>query len=211
MSSEQRAMSNTSTQKSHSKFLLLIAHCALLITGAAGANPMFNGAARQISVYLGQGTDGTYLYPDGHIVPFYLAHIAYSMPNTFFGLPARQNVDVAGTMGFGKTKNYAPDDAAPMAEWDWENYSDAMVYFSEDAALLSGERWWAGAGMGMGMQAHQNERIGTKLIFGLKAFVGMRVSEMWNMEIFSQHFSNGSTDLVNNSYNFFGLGATRNF
>ena len=174
-------------------------------------NPMFGGAARQISVYVGQGADSTYLYPAGRIVPFYLAHLAYSLPGTFFGLPARQNIDIAGVFGFGKTKNYMIDKAAPMSEWDWGNYGNMMIYFSEDVAILSGRGWWLGFGIGAGMQAHQNDRIGTKLIFGMKPHVGFRVSEHWNAEIFSQHFSNGSTDLVNNGYNFFGLGATRNF
>ncbi|MBQ3039208.1 MAG: acyloxyacyl hydrolase, partial [Alphaproteobacteria bacterium] len=66
-------------------------------------------------------------------------------------------------------------------------------------------------GFGAGFQAQQNERIGSKLIFGFKLGAGYHISECTSVEVFAHHFSNGNTAPENNSYAFYGLGITYSF
>ena len=66
-------------------------------------------------------------------------------------------------------------------------------------------------GIGVGMQAQQNERIGSKFLFGFKLGAGYRISECTSVEAFMQHISNGNTAPENNSYAFYGLGLSFNF
>jgi hypothetical protein len=66
-------------------------------------------------------------------------------------------------------------------------------------------------GLGIGMQGQQNERIGSKLLFGFKLGAGYRITECIALELFMQHYSNGNTAPENNSYAFYGLGMTYSF
>jgi hypothetical protein len=95
-------------------------------------------------------------------VPFTVLHFQYSLPTDFFELPARKSINIAQTIGFAK-----------KYDWDWRDFSIPMVFVSEDIALFHGENWYTGIGAGIGMQAQQNDRIGSKLIFQFKLFAGM--------------------------------------
>ena len=165
-------------------------------------NPFFgSGHQNQISVNFGHGTDANWLLPfPGKRVHFSLYDFKYSQPNTFFRLPGRQNINIAYTHGWQNDER-----------WQWKDYSVPMFYLSEDVALYWTSKWYFGTGMGIGMQLQENERVGTKLIFGFKVFAGRRLSENWTMEFFMQHFSNGSTARENYSYNFYGLGVGYSF
>ena len=66
-------------------------------------------------------------------------------------------------------------------------------------------------GAGVGLQAQQNDRIGSKLVFQFKVTFGYNFNEKWAAELFIQHFSNANTADENNSYAFYGLGLTCNF
>ena len=57
----------------------------------------------------------------------------------------------------------------------------------------------------------ENERIGTKLLFGFKLLAGYKIFDKFNTELFMQHFSNGETSVNNFSYNFLGFGISYNF
>ena len=82
---------------------------------------------------------------------------------------------------------------------------------SEDVALFYGKNWYSYMGLGVGMQAQQNERIGSKLLFGFKLAAAYRLSECTAVELFMQHYSNGNTAPENNSYAFYGLGLAYSF
>ncbi len=164
-------------------------------------NPMFGVHDEQMNFSIGAGIDSGQIIPvPARFVPFSLFQFGYSTPNTFFGLPARQTVNVGMTIGYGEKYG-----------WNWDEYSIPMVYVAEDFLLAWGEKWYFGSGAGIGMQAEENERFGTKLLFQFKVFGGYQLSENYNAEAFMIHMSNGSTSLNNHSYAFYGLGITYKF
>ena len=68
-----------------------------------------------------------------------------------------------------------------------------------------------GMGAGAGLQAQENKRLGSKLLFQFKINFGYNFNEKWAMEFFIQHFSNANTAKENHSYAFYGLGITYNY
>ena len=86
-----------------------------------------------------------------------------------------------------------------------------MIYFTGDIALFRYHRLYAGMGAGVGLQAKQNARIGSKLLFQFKVTFGYNFNKRWAGEFFIQHFSNANTADENNSYAFYGLGFTYNY
>jgi hypothetical protein len=129
-----------------------------------------------------------------------MMQIQYSQPTTFFRLPARKSLNVIQTLGFGKKYG-----------WHWDKYTIPIAMLSEDVILTDICNWYTFMGLGVGMQAQQNERIGSKLLFGFKVGAGYRISECTAVEAFMQHISNGNTAPENNSYAFYGLGLSFNF
>jgi len=167
----------------------------------APENPFFGTARNQFSFNFGQGIDsGIIVPPPLRPIPFEMLHFQYSQPSTFFRLPARQNISVVQTVGLGRKYG-----------WDWWKCSIPIAFLSEDVVLYSTESWYYGSGIGVGMQAQQNERISSKLLFGFKLLAGYRISEEYNLELFMQHFSNGNTATDNYSYAFYGVGLAYNF
>ncbi len=180
-------------------FLLVVSFC--FSAYAKDNNPFMGNYENQVAFNLGQGVNsGIIVPPPVQFVPFYLLHFQYSQPTTFFKLPARQSINIGQTLGFG-TKY----------EWHWDKYTIPMIFLSEDIALLQGEKWFFSTGIGMGLQAQQNERIGSKLIFQFKLIYGYKLNDKLNLEMFIQHFSNANTAIENNSYAFYGLGLSYNF
>ena len=169
---------------------------------AATTRNTFTGYYKnQIAFNFGQGIDSGFLLPPPlKPVPFYLFHLQYSQPTTFFGLPARQSINIAQTMGFGKKYG-----------WDWDKYTIPMVFLSGDVRLSEYKNIYVSAGAGVGMQAQQNERLGAKLIFQFKLVGGYHINNNWALELFMHHFSNGNTAPENYSYAFYGLGVTYSF
>ena len=178
---------------------LLVLFCTC---GAKAAQNAFMGNAQnQLSLYLGQGVDNGYIVPlPYHAVPFYITQVKYSQPASFFRMPARVSLNLAETLGFGKKYG-----------WNWRDFTVPIFFLSGDTALLYGERWYAGVGSGIGMQAQQNDRLGAKLLFEFRLFYGYHINENWGIELYAQHFSNANTAEENHSYAFFGFGVTRNF
>lgn len=181
--------------------------CLLLAIPTASAaasveqNPFFGDYKHQVALHVGTGVNSGFLVPPpSQFVPFSMLHFQYSLPTTFFELPARKSINVAQTIGYDEKYG-----------WHWNDYTIPMIFLSEDIALLHSDAWYFGTGIGVGMQAQQNERIGSKLIFGFKLMFGFHVNEQTNIELFMQHFSNGNTAPENNSYAFYGLGIVYNF
>jgi len=165
-------------------------------------NPFFGTAQNQIVVNIGQGVNSGFLVPPpSQFVPFYmLPNIQYSQPITFFTLPARQSLNFGETVGMGRAYG-----------WDWTKYSIPMAWASGDVALLYGDNWYFGPGVGVGFQVKENDRLGAKLLFQFKISAGYRFNDRWGGEIFVQHFSNGNTADENYSYAFYGVGVSYNF
>ena len=164
-------------------------------------NPFIDGYDNQIAVNFGYGVNSGFLVPPPtQFVPFNMLHLQYSQPTTFFRVPARQSINVIQTLGHGSKYG-----------WNWDKYTIPIVMLSQDFALIYSNDWYTFMGLGIGMQGQQNERIGSKLLFGFKLGAGYRITECTAVELFMQHYSNGNTAPENNSYAFYGLGMTYSF
>ena len=178
----------------------LILSC-IVATAHADTNPFFNGYENQIGLNFGWGVDSGFLIPAPiKWVPFIMLNANYSQPTEFFRLPARKSLNITQTLGSGSSRG-----------WHWDKYTIPIVTLSEDVILAHGEKWFFYSGLAVGMQMQQNERIGSKLLFGFKLGTGYKLSDCSNLEFFMQHYSNGNTAPENNSYAFYGLGLTYNF
>jgi hypothetical protein len=196
---------------------------SILCIGAADANvnPFFGEKQNQIMLNLGQGVNSFSLIPvPDFLVPYNMAALTYSQPATVFRLPARQNFTVTQTVGYGRKYQYT--DHLDTFEWNWNEYNTTIASITWDVALLHGDRWYFGAGMGLAMQGRQTVRECTKFLIPFRVFFGYRITDSWNLELFTQHFSNGDaggegflSDKMahggNYSYNFFGVGIGYNF
>ena len=180
--------------------------CILLISyipSAAHAeyNPFFNGYDNQVTFSFGWGVDDGFLIPAPiKWVPFVMLQAQYSQPTEFFRLPARKSLNIIQTFGAGTSRG-----------WHWDKYTIPIATVSEDVILAHGKNWYFYSGLAVGFQLQQNERIGSKLLFGFKIGGGYKLSECTNLEFFAQHYSNGNTAEENNSYAFFGTGLTYSF
>lgn len=164
-------------------------------------NPFMGKYKNQTFYGIGQGFDtGILLPPPVRPVPFYIGTITYSQPTTFFRIPARQNLNISMTAGFGEKNG-----------WDWRDYTTPIGYLTEDIALFRYNKLYMGMGAGTGLQARENKRLGAKLVFEFKVTIGYNITKEWATELFIQHFSNANTADENNSYAFYGLGLTHNF
>ena len=164
-------------------------------------NPFMGIYQEQFAFGIGQGFDtGILLPPPIKPVPFYITTIQYSQPTSFFRIPARRSLNISMTVGLHEAHG-----------WEWQEYSIPLAYITEDIALFRYKSIYAGVGAGAGLQAEENERIGSKLVFQFKVMFGYNLNDKWALEAFIQHFSNANTAEENNSYAFYGLGATYNF
>lgn len=164
-------------------------------------NPFMGNYQNQMAFGIGQGFDtGLLIPPPYKPVPFYIGSFQYSQPTSFFRAPARRSINISQTVGTGSKNG-----------WNWAHFSIPMAYLTEEVALFRYHKLYMGTGAGAGLQAHQNERLGAKLIFTLKITLGYNFNKQWAGEFFIQHFSNANTDHKNYSYAFYGIGFTKNF
>ena len=174
-------------------------------------NPFFGGNRNQVHFMLGHGFDSGELILFKHLdrpVPYYMAALSYSQPDTFFRLPGRYSVGAIKTLGFGRGDYYGK---CHYGQCDWGDYSAEIFMLSQDVALLHGEKWYFGAGAGLAIQGKYNERLNTKFLIGFRMFAGYRINDNWNLELVMQHFSNGDTGTQNNVYDFYAIGVAYNF
>jgi len=179
---------------------------AILITRpglvyAARHNTFTGHYKNQIGFNFAQGIDNGFIVPPpGKFVPFFIAHLQYSQPTTFFRIPARQSINIAQTLGFGHKYG-----------WDWGNFVTPMIFMSGDIMLLDLCKYYLSGGAGIGLQAEENERLGAKLLFQFKITAGWHIDDKWGLEFYMQHFSNANTAPQNHSYAFYGFGVVYNF
>lgn len=183
-------------------FILFAIFVSAMPAFAADTKNTFTGTYKnQLSFNVGQGINsGFILPPPNQFVPFNLFSLTYSQPTTFFGIPARQSLNVNQTLGYGEKYG-----------WNWRDYTIPMVMLSGDVRLSEYKNFYVAAGAGVGMQAQQNERLGAKLLFQFKVIAGWHLNDKWGFEIFMHHFSNGNTAPENYSYAFYGMGVNYNF
>ena len=182
-------------------FILLVALSCANAYSLPTENPFTGDYQNQISLGIGQGFDTGWIVPQPvRPVPFYIGSIAYSQPTTFFRIPARRSINVSGTLGLNEKYG-----------WKWQDYSIPIVHLSEDIALLKYKHLYFAVGAGVGLQAQQNERIDSKLLFQLKLTFGYKFTPKLSTELFVQHFSNANTGENNYSYAFYGIGFTHNY
>ncbi len=183
------------------KISLFLLSALILAPAHAAENPFFNGYTNQVGFNFGWGVNhGFIIPPPTQWVPFSMFQFQYAQPTTFFRLPARMSLGVVQTLGHGKKYG-----------WNWEKYTIPIALLGQDIALAYGDDWYTYTGLSVGMQLQQNERIGSKLIFGFKLGAGYHISECTAIEAYVQHFSNGNTAPENNSYAFYGMGITYSF
>ncbi|MCL2412698.1 MAG: acyloxyacyl hydrolase [Bacteroidales bacterium] len=141
------------------------------------------------------------------IIPFNMLHIQYSQPMRFFRLPARKSLNIAQTLGWGEkfTNPYTG------RYWDWREMNRFIAFLSTDVVLAYSNRFFAGIGVGTGVQHYPTQRINSMFLIGVKWFGGFKINDNWHLELFLQHFSNARTERPNLSYNFWGLGLGRTF
>lgn len=183
------------------KIILITGLCSLL-SGLCFANPFFaDGTRRSVGVFSGWGVNSGFLLPSpSQFVPFIMAQLQYAQAGTFFGLYARDSLNVYQTVGFDEKYN-----------WRWQDFSIPIAQVAKDIALFHGDNWYFAAGVSAGFQLKENDRINSKLLFGFRTMFGYRIMENITLEVFSQHFSNGNTNTENNSYGFYGIGFTHSF
>ncbi|MBO4745717.1 MAG: acyloxyacyl hydrolase [Alphaproteobacteria bacterium] len=166
-----------------------------------GYNPFMRNHDNQLSFFIGQGVNSGFIVPPPtQFVPFNIFQLQYSQPTTFFTLPARQSLNIGQTLGF-----------ADKYGWHWRDYTIPMIMISGDVLLADFNDFYFAGGAGAGLQAQQNERLGSKPLFQFKLTAGWHINDKWGTEIFVQHFSNANTAPQNYSYAFYGLGVTYNF
>lgn len=185
------------------KKIILFLLCIVAVPAFAAPKPhaLTGHYKNQITLNIGQGINSGFIVPPPtQLVPFYLFHLQYSQPTTFFGLPARQSLNIGQTLGFGNKYG-----------WHWHDYTIPMVVLSGDVLLACYQNVYFAGGAGVGLQAQENERLGAKLLFQFKLTGGWHINDKWGLELFMQHFSNANTAPENNSYAFYGIGMTYNF
>lgn len=149
-------------------------------------NPMFGDYHSQIGVYGGYAVGGT--APE-HFNGYGL--VQYSQPMSIFRLPGRRNIHAG----------YVNSRSDP-----WY-----MAGGSLDVALLSTNRTWFGIGIGANYRNTDTAGMNSRLIFGERVFIGYRMTDNFNLEIYAQHYSNGDLSEKNKGYNFIGLAGFVNF
>ena len=165
------------------------------------SNPFMGTYQNQLAFGLGTGFDtGIIVPPPVRPVPFFIGTMQYSQPTTFFRIPARRSLNLSETLGLGSRYG-----------WKWSDYTVPIAYITEDIALFKIDNLYAAVGAGAGLQAEENARIGTKLLFQFKITLGYSFNKKWGGEFFIQHFSNANTDTNNFSYAFYGFGFTYNY
>lgn len=164
-------------------------------TANAATNPMFDaGDENTIRAYTAQGVGGGHL---GHLVwpgfwdvsPQTMIMAEYSQPMTLLRMPARVNVSAIQNIAYESNSGL----------------SFIGGGISWDIAPISWHQFYAGVGIGPYYRNNMDRYVSSRLVFGPKFFIGMRIAEHTRVEFFTLHFSNGDTTPVNHGFNFAGI------
>ena len=175
--------------------------CALALSTPAFANKcdtpeynvFFGDKINSLTVYAAQSTGSGTLFKlinpaIWEIYPQTFAMIQYSQPITFFRLDSRLNLNVG--------QNYAYDTSGGL--------SFTGIGISVDTAILQYHGWYLG--IGPFMRDSRDRWVESRLVFEEKFFIGKNISEHWNFELTTIHFSNGNFTNANEGFNYVGFG-----
>lgn len=160
-------------------------------------NPMFGSKQNQIMLHSGMS------FRSNGFEKLFHASLSYSQPDTFFRLPARNNIEAGVIRGEdweeGESTKYFKN------ELNLSQYDTTILGLSKDVAVLSGTNSYLTVGLGAYIKNQTSNRIGSKFTFGQRIGVGYRFDSGLNIELFARHFSNGSLTQENSGQNFAGL------
>ena len=120
----------------------------------------------------------------------------YSQPGTFFRLPMRQNLNIVNNIDYSRNPS---------------GKSFVMAGISWDAAIVDWRGFYFGLGIGPYYRDLKDSRVGSRMMFGEKIFMGYKIEKNTALEFFFQHFSNGDFAEPNLGFNYIGLAGVFNF
>ncbi|MDE1464868.1 acyloxyacyl hydrolase [Spartinivicinus poritis] len=173
------------------------------IADTASNNPMFGDKKSQVMLHGGMS------FRSKGFEKLYFGGISYSQPDTFFRLPARNNLELG--VFRGKNSKNDPTNKSFKDDVDLSQYDLNMFGISKDVALLSGTNAYLTLGLGAYIKDNDTNRIGSKFTFGERLAVGYRFNNGVVLELYARHFSNGSLTKENSGQNFAGLSAGYTF
>ena len=175
---------------------ILISLCALYIVCPAIAdnNVMFGDKINSMTLYAAQSTgSGSLLklvwpgiwdfYPQTFVM------LQYAQPIKFFRLDSRLNLNIGQNFAYKSSRGL----------------SFMGIGISVDTAILQYNGWYMGIGIGPFMRNRMDRWVESRLVFGEKFFIGKNISDNWQFEIFTIHFSNGNFTPRNEGFNFAGI------
>ena len=180
---------------------VIISILAMIITGVAGANPMFvdgheNSVMLSVGSGIGSGSMLKLIYPgDWEFVPMTMIMGTYSQPMTIFKIPARMNLNVIQNTAYRSA----------------DGLSFFGVGISWDVAVFNWRGWYIGGGIGPYYRDNHDRWVSSRLVFGEKFFIGKNITDDWRLEFFTLHFSNGDFTDTNRGFNFTGLSVNYSF
>ncbi|MBN2893330.1 MAG: acyloxyacyl hydrolase [Bacteroidales bacterium] len=183
------------------KFVFFIFLITIPSFAGARENPMFGqGAENSFFLYTAQGTGSGTLFK--LIAPNFwdfnrmnLLMLQYSQPTTVFRLPGRQSLHLVQNIAYGSEKGL----------------SFGAIGISWDASLFDWNGYYTGFGLGPYMRDNRDRWVESRLVFGIKFFIGKQLSDRWNAEFFTIHFSNGNFTNKNEGFNFAGFSVGYSF
>lgn len=120
----------------------------------------------------------------------YILEAKYSQPSDFFKIPARKNIEFITAKGIDDLRKYN---------------QDIVFGLSQEVLFLTLDKIYSGFGLGAYIKVAATDRISSKFTFGQRVFIGYRANDRINLEMFVNHFSNGTLTSLNSGQNFVGL------
>lgn len=166
-------------------------------------SPMFSDYNNQVSGYFGVSSK-TWYFETKMFSTFW----RYSQPNKFFRLPGRISFETGYMFGFEDKKRNI----------NYGQYTQMLFGFSQDVLIFYTESTYIGVGLGGYIKTRDEykgdvtvPRVQSLFTFGVSAFLGQKITNNTNLELFYKHFSNGKLERPNIGHNFVGLAINYNF
>ncbi|RDU51551.1 hypothetical protein CQA49_09435 [Helicobacter sp. MIT 00-7814] len=111
----------------------------------------------------------------------------YGQPNSIYRIPGRLALELEYIFNTDKKENF-----------------NQVIFGSAQDVMLSFDRFYLGAGIGIYIRSRIDSRIGSAFTFGEKIFLGYSFGS-FNTEVFLKHYSNGTLTTTNSGFNFLGM------
>ena len=190
---------NCKIMKKYILFTILIIGMPVVADNKISYNPMFGSNKHQIMIHGGKSFRSKDKFEN-----LFFGGITYSQPGSFFfGLPARNNLEINAFKGRDNKENGVPESTQQVD--NLSQYDLGMIGISKDVALLSGSNAYLAVGLGVYLKEKKTNRIGSKFTFGERLALGYSFESGIAMEIYARHFSNAGITDDNSGQNFAGL------